>query len=170
VLRERVELAVREPWRPLDFFTLAGQRERAERVAAREATGACLARVIREDDTLAGTVGLELDGDGLGAGTAELGYWVARAYRGRGLATEAGRLILNEAWQRGVRRVRANTQPDNHASRAVLRRLGFSDDAEEVVLNDGAAETRYFRYWLALNPSRRATPPIDPSPGSARTG
>ncbi|HWT26073.1 MAG TPA: GNAT family N-acetyltransferase, partial [Solirubrobacteraceae bacterium] len=58
-------------------------------VAATEAAagvGVALA-VVDEDDTLLGTVGLtELDA---AAGTAEIGYWLAREARGRGAATRA---------------------------------------------------------------------------------
>ena len=70
------------------------------------------------------------------AGSAEVGYSVVREYRGRGIATEAVRGLLNEAFSRvQLRRVRAYCVPDNEASRAVLRRVGFEADG---VLPHGA--------------------------------
>ncbi len=147
VLSEREEIIDREPLRPPSFFTLAGQQERGTQVAAREAAGACLHRVVRTGEVLVGTAGLELQGEGLAAGEAELGYWIARRFRRQGFATDAARLLLADARRRGITRVRANTLPDNSASQGVLRRIGFPDDAEETVADGGL---RYLRFWLAL--------------------
>jgi [ribosomal protein S5]-alanine N-acetyltransferase len=68
--------------------------------------------------------------------TAEVGYSVVRAYRGRGIATEAVAALVHEGFVRaGLRRVRAYCVPENASSRAVLRRCGFEDDG---VLPHGA--------------------------------
>jgi len=67
---------------------------------------------------------------------AELGYSVVRDRRGRGLATEAARAMVREAFDRlEVARVRAYCVPENAASRALLRRVGFRDDG---LLRNGA--------------------------------
>lgn len=68
--------------------------------------------------------------------TAEVGYSVLREYRGRGIATEALRALVVEAFERlGMRRVRAYCVPDNAASRRVLANAGFAEDG---VLPHGA--------------------------------
>ena len=60
-----------------------------------------------------------------GEGGTELGYWIARHAWGQGLATEAGRGILEVARLLGHTRLRAGHFIDNPASGKVLRKLGF---------------------------------------------
>lgn len=68
-----------------------------------------------------GCIGLEpLDGGG-----HELGYWVGRAWWGRGIATEAVHGILEVARMRGWNRVSAEHFLDNPASGRVLHKTGF---------------------------------------------
>ena len=59
-------------------------------------------------------------------GSAEIGYGILEAHRGRGYATEAVSAAV--AWalrQPGVTRVEAETEPDNAASQCVLAKCGF---------------------------------------------
>jgi RimJ/RimL family protein N-acetyltransferase len=68
--------------------------------------------------------------------TAEIGYSIVRDFRGRGIATEAVRSLIDEAFaQAGLTRVNAYCLPENTPSRRVLERLGFS---QEGVLPRGA--------------------------------
>lgn len=76
-------------------------------------------------------------------GRAEIGYQLEPGSRGRGLATEAVRGILDwAATEHGVLRFRASIAPDNGASLALAARLGFAVvggrvdevDGEELVL------------------------------------
>ena len=61
--------------------------------------------------------------------TAEVGYSVLEEYRNRGVATEAVRALVDEAFYKTtVRRLRAYCVPENMASRKVLERIGFTDD------------------------------------------
>jgi [ribosomal protein S5]-alanine N-acetyltransferase len=61
--------------------------------------------------------------------TGEIGYSVIRAYRGRGIASEAVRALVEEAFASAkLRKVRAYCVPDNVASRAVLKKVGFLED------------------------------------------
>lgn len=62
---------------------------------------------------------------------AELGYWVARDCWGQGIATEAGRAVLELGFE-GLRlpRLGAGHYTDNPASAAVLRKLGFTPTGE----------------------------------------
>jgi [ribosomal protein S5]-alanine N-acetyltransferase len=58
-------------------------------------------------------------------GEVEIGYQVASAFRGRGIATAAVRAWVARARAAGVRRVVARTDPHSGASATVLRRTGF---------------------------------------------
>jgi ribosomal-protein-alanine N-acetyltransferase len=55
----------------------------------------------------------------------EIGYSVVPAWRGRGIATRACALIVQQAWQDGAFTVVAETDAGNVASQAVLLRNGF---------------------------------------------
>jgi [ribosomal protein S5]-alanine N-acetyltransferase len=67
---------------------------------------------------------------------AEIGYSVLEPYRGRGVATETVRALVDETFARlHLRRVRAYCVPENRASRSVLARAGFEEDG---VLPHGA--------------------------------
>jgi RimJ/RimL family protein N-acetyltransferase len=57
--------------------------------------------------------------------TVEIGYSVVPAWRGRGVARLACKLILQQAWQDGAEMVIAETDHDNVASQAVLLGNGF---------------------------------------------
>lgn len=71
---------------------------------------------------LVGAVGLGPAADG----ALELGYWIARPYWGRGIATEAGAaLIANARDSLRVPRLVAGHFADNPASGRVLQKLGF---------------------------------------------
>ncbi len=62
---------------------------------------------------------------------AELGYWIARDHWGRGYATEAGRAVVELAFD-GLRlpALTAGHFTDNPASGTVLRKLGFRATGE----------------------------------------
>ena len=81
------------------------------------------------DDRYLGAVLLFRDRPG---GIVELGYGVAPAARGRGVATRAVRLA--SAWalaELGTPRLEARTDPDNTASQKVLERVGFTREGLE---------------------------------------
>jgi ribosomal-protein-alanine N-acetyltransferase len=62
--------------------------------------------------------------------SAEIGYSVVGAYRGRGIAREAVAALVDEGFKRGrLQRIRAFCLPENRSSRAVLRRSGFESAA-----------------------------------------
>ncbi|SEK73397.1 Protein N-acetyltransferase, RimJ/RimL family [Streptacidiphilus jiangxiensis] len=64
-------------------------------------------------------------------GSCEIGYDLVPGARGRGLATEAARLVTAYALTHpGVEYVVAHTEPENVASQAVLSRAGFARDGE----------------------------------------
>lgn len=91
----------------------------------------------RSTGTLIGDAGLEVTADGV-----ELGYTLARAWWGRGLATEAARLCVAAAFgPLELPRLLAVADVDNPASARVLTRLGFLEDAEVIAY--GRAHRRF---------------------------
>lgn len=68
--------------------------------------------------------------------SGEIGYSIVRDARGKGVASEAVRALLNEAFEEaGLSRVNAYCVPENMPSRRLLERLGFTFDG---VLPHGA--------------------------------
>jgi ribosomal-protein-serine acetyltransferase len=58
--------------------------------------------------------------------SCELGYWLRTDVHGKGFMTEASRATITWAFQKlHAHRVRVAAATDNHASLAVIRRLGF---------------------------------------------
>lgn len=75
----------------------------------------------RATGTVIGDAGFEARDEG-----AEFGYTLARAWWGRGLATEAGRLCVSAAFRDlGLPLLTAVVDPRNPASSRVLDKLGF---------------------------------------------
>lgn len=87
------------------------------------------------------------------SGAVELGYWIARAHWGRGLATEAGRALLGIARALGITRLEASHFLDNPASGRVLEKLGFQSTGMIAPrLSCGRGDeipARFFRLELA---------------------
>ena len=62
--------------------------------------------------------------------SAHVGYWVDEAVAGRGVASTALALVLDHCFGPvGLHRVEANVRPENVPSLAVVRRLGFVEEA-----------------------------------------
>jgi RimJ/RimL family protein N-acetyltransferase len=96
-----------------DFFAWA---------TARAAEGHAIFAVEIEGQ-LAGTVGLHPEPLHR---RAELGYWIAKPFWGRGLVTEAAGEVLRWAFEDlQLNRVFAAVFPENIASKRVLEKLGF---------------------------------------------
>lgn len=90
-----------------------------------------LAATLRSDGTLVGDLLLILSS--VEHQTLEVGYIFSRAHGGQGYATEAVRGLLDLAFGPfGARRVIARVDARNDASRRLLLRLGFRQEAELV--------------------------------------
>lgn len=81
---------------------------------------------------LVGQIGLAdpEEGDGDPEDQLEIGYWVAKPWRGRGIAVEAVQALLGAAKALGVKRVGAGHFLDNPASGRVLSKCGFTPNGE----------------------------------------
>lgn len=105
--------------------------------SARRSRPASMTFSIRHAETgrLLGGVGWA-DGE---AGAVELGYWLGAEHRGRGLATEAARAVLEAAFEMtGAAAVTARCRVTNPASRGVLERCGFQWEGTGLVRSPGA--------------------------------
>lgn len=106
--------------------TLDDARAWFERMRGLVETGAAVQLVIerRADAKVIGTA-LVFKYDE-GSGRAELGYVIGRAHWRQGYAGEALRALLTHAFEvLHLRRIEAEVNPDNLASNALLRALGF---------------------------------------------
>jgi ribosomal-protein-alanine N-acetyltransferase len=109
-----------EPTRPEEFFTAAFQRQRIERAGDDQWRWA-----IEDEGRIVGAITL---GDVLREALqlGNIGYFVAREFNGRGLATLAVADVVRFAFgDAGLHRLEAGTLPDNHASQRVLEKNGF---------------------------------------------
>ena len=74
----------------------------------------------------------------------DLGFALLPAYRGQGYALEAARAVLEHARDPlGLERLMAIVNPENKASIALLTRLGFCREDEQVDQPDGSAPDLY---------------------------
>jgi len=69
--------------------------------------------------------------------TASIGYMVGAAYRGQGVAVRALRLLTSFAHRMGITTVYLTAEPDNVASIAVGRRVGYErTEAKPIMVED----------------------------------
>jgi [ribosomal protein S5]-alanine N-acetyltransferase len=134
-VQDREFLRSWDPARPDAFFTVAGQRAVLERLA----TTPMWAGAILLDGAVVGRIDLQNIQRGP-LQCCSLGYWVARAVSGRGIATAAVAEVLRVAFDElGLHRVDAYARADNPASVKVLDRNHFErvGVSREHVLIDG---------------------------------
>ena len=85
-----------------------------------------LFRAIEIDGRAAGSIAL-CRGSDVYQKTAELGYWLAEDYWGRGIMTQAVRQLCREGFSRwDIQRIHAEPFAHNAGSRRVLEKAGFS--------------------------------------------
>jgi ribosomal-protein-alanine N-acetyltransferase len=93
----------------------------------------------------------------------EIGWWLARSYWGRGLATEAARLALRDVFERvRLERVISVAMPDNQASTRIMQKLGLEFDGEFE--NEGVRLVRYAIDRAQYQARRDAIRATSPSP------
>lgn len=85
-----------------------------------------LVRVIDIDGKAFGSIGIFKKGD-VYEKSAELGYWLAEEYWGKGIMTEAVKRICREAFEKfDITRIFAEPFDYNTGSRRVLEKAGFT--------------------------------------------
>lgn len=87
---------------------------------------------IEVDEDVAGGIGINPFKDIYRRG-AEIGYWLAEPFRGRGIATDAVRALVPVAFKElDIVRLQAGVFSNNLASMRVLERCGFVREAVRV--------------------------------------
>ena len=98
-----------------------------------------MAVVLKETDEMIGFCGLKYLSD---LEEVDLGYRFVQRHWGKGIATEAGRAVLDHGWSDlGLKRVIAWVLPENSGSVRVLDKLGFH--YEEAFLEGGQVVHQY---------------------------
>lgn len=133
-------LAPWEPSWPYDALTRVAfrRRLRQQHVEWRQGVGYGFLVFRRADDALIGGVSLANIRRGV-AQTASLGYWIGEPFARKGFMTEALTAVLDFAFhQLGLHRVEAACLPNNAASKALLGKVGFTEEG-------------YARHFLRIN-------------------
>ena len=115
-----------EPERRESFFTPEGQQAVLESKLALLDAGSEVPWVLLEGADIIGCVTLT----GIVRGpflSCHLGYWIGRAFTGRGIGSAAAAFALASATDLGLHRVQAATLTNNTASQKVLGRCGFEE-------------------------------------------
>lgn len=100
--------------------TLAEREGLAARQRDDAAAGTGAAYILFAREQAVGKVWAKIDGP-----TATMGWYLRASATGQGYATEAVRALTDLAFDFGVERVEAHTDPDNAFSRALAERAGF---------------------------------------------
>lgn len=109
-------------------YTLEDARSFTRHMAKAHANGKEFAFAVCKAGEIVACAGVMQDGDAW-----ELGYWVAEAARGSGVATEAAGAVAHYAFDRlNAETVAAGYFIDNPASARVLQKLGFRETGEIV--------------------------------------
>jgi RimJ/RimL family protein N-acetyltransferase len=110
------------------------------------------------DKTTGETIGFCGVGFWRDAPDPEIGWWLARHFWGRGLATEAARTALRDAFERvQLERIISVAMSENAASIRIMQKLGLKLECEFE--NDGARLVRYAigrsQYFPRIDPLTR---------------
>jgi ribosomal-protein-alanine N-acetyltransferase len=93
----------------------------------------------------------------------DLGYTLARPYWRRGIATEAGRAVMQFGFETlRLHRINVDTRIDNIASVRLMEKLGFRHEGvrRECILNDDGTYQSWALFGMLENEYRLAAPPV----------
>jgi ribosomal-protein-alanine N-acetyltransferase len=124
--RDRAAFARWEPAQSDEYYTVAGQSARIERLLDQYRQGRTWPGVVLADGVVIGqaTVGTIVAGP---FRKGSVGYWIGSPYQNRGHARRASALLLERmAGDLGLHRAEASTQLENLPSQRVLKAVGFS--------------------------------------------
>jgi ribosomal-protein-serine acetyltransferase len=114
------------PWMPWEITTRSVADSRAFITRSLASEHDLDANGIWVDGELAGSMGIRVDPMN---DLAELGYWVAKPFEGRGLITRAARRFVEYGFaERKLHRIEIHAAVGNERSRAVAERLGFRQE------------------------------------------
>ena len=134
LLRNRAFLEPWEPARPESDFTLEGQMAAMHSLVGGRAAGTTYGFGIRVGDAgeLAGGITLS-QVFRKNFQSCYLGYWVGEAHNGRGVGSEAVRLVVAQAFEvLELHRIQANVMPKNSRSARILEKAGFRKEGRAL--------------------------------------
>lgn len=123
----RANLKHLQPWMPwaVDDYSVETAKEWIQRTLNEFATDGRFSANIIVDDKVVGSIGFH--NLNTAHGSAEIGYWIAKEYEGRGIITRCCRVLIDYLFNvRGLNRVQINCNIENVRSRKVPERLGFA--------------------------------------------
>jgi RimJ/RimL family protein N-acetyltransferase len=110
-----------------------------------------------EQSRVLGATGLHIRS---GPDVREIGYWIRADATGQGLITESTAALVKVAFEvDGVHRVEIHNHPDNLASAAIARKLGFTHEAtlrERIRSHDGQRHDSMI--WTLMDHEYPASP------------
>jgi ribosomal-protein-serine acetyltransferase len=115
------------PWMPWEINTRSVADSRAFITRNLASEHDMDANGIWVQGELAGSMGIRVDPMN---DVAEIGYWIAKPFEGRGLITRAARRFVDYGFvERDLHRLEIHAATGNDRSRAVAERLGFREEA-----------------------------------------
>ncbi|OEV03035.1 GNAT family N-acetyltransferase [Streptomyces oceani] len=123
--------------------------------------------VFTREGTLVGSMGLVSLGLQAPQRQAEIGFWTRREQRGKGYTVEAGRAVLDWAFDElGVERLEWVAAVGNEASRAVALRLGFVMEGRQRarITHRGTRQDAWVAALLPSDCGKRSATPYVPEP------
>lgn len=130
----RYTLNIPHPYKEKDFLDFL------EMIRKEKENGSSLTLCLhlREDGSAIGGIGLhKIESNNE---TAEIGYWISKEHRGKGLVTEAVKALISYGFtEMGLHRIQAVIFEPNDISKKVLERVGFTYEGRirERYLKDG---------------------------------
>lgn len=126
VIRNRDHLQTFMHWMPPNYSLESAQRFLTDSIAARRDRKNLGLGIFRGDDLL-GSIGF-VTFHWVSRKT-EIGYWIDKAYEGKGIITKATRRLIEYAFDElDMNRVEIHCSSENERSAAVPERLGFTKE------------------------------------------
>ncbi|HUY52314.1 MAG TPA: GNAT family N-acetyltransferase [Streptosporangiaceae bacterium] len=145
------------PWMPWATREAAEPRTQLIRVAEADelweaGTDFIYSILLEPSRTVIGEIGLHRR---VGEGGVEIGYWIDSRYAGRGLGTEAARMLTEVGLSLdGVTRAEIHCDEANQASAAIPRKLGYHLDRVEQQPPEAPGEQGRRMVWVLSQPDR----------------
>ena len=137
------EIGPRCGWIP--HKSVEDSREVLRRVLMKENTWAV---TEKGSDRSIGSLGVFPTDFGAGSGQPEIGYWLGRAYWGRGYIPEAVREVISLCFESGAQTVWCAHFVGNDRSRRVIEKCGFRYRAPERFTGADGAEHEALYYSI----------------------